>query len=99
MDNLTVKKYTLKKVSTSVTHKVDYEKELNQPQLEAVKQKDGSIFIDNSYKANGRGVYICNCDDCVRKAIKTRALNRAYKTEVSNTIYEDIENAYQSNKN
>lgn len=67
--------------------------------LRIVKQKDGSIFIDNSYNANGRGVYICNCDDCVRKAIKTRALNRAYKTEVSNTIYEDIENAYQSNKN
>ena len=45
MDNLTVKKYTLKKVSTAVTYKVDYEKELNQPQLEAVKQKDGSILV------------------------------------------------------
>ena len=45
MENLTVKKYTLKKVSTAVTYKVDYEKELNQPQLDAVKQKDGSILV------------------------------------------------------
>ena len=45
MDNLTVKKYTLKKVSTAAIYKVDYEKELNQPQLEAVKQKDGSILV------------------------------------------------------
>ena len=45
MENLTVKKYTLKKVATAVTYKVDYEKELNQPQLEAVKQKDGSILV------------------------------------------------------
>ena len=45
MENLTVKKYTLKKVSTAAIYKVDYEKELNQPQLEAVKQKDGSILV------------------------------------------------------
>ena len=45
MDNLTVKKHKLKKVSTAAVYKVDYEKELNQPQLEAVKQKDGSILV------------------------------------------------------
>lgn len=45
MDNLTVKKYTLKKVSTEVSYKVEYEKELNPPQLEAVRQKEGSILV------------------------------------------------------
>ena len=45
MDNLTVKKYTLKKVSTAVEYKINYEKELNPSQLEAVKQKDGAILV------------------------------------------------------
>jgi DNA helicase-2/ATP-dependent DNA helicase PcrA len=45
MENLTVKKYKLKKVTTDVVYKVDYEKELNPPQLEAVKQKGGSILV------------------------------------------------------
>lgn len=45
MENLTVKKYKLKKVETAVSYKVDYEKELNPPQLEAVKQKDGAILV------------------------------------------------------
>ena len=45
MENLTVKKYTLKKVSSDVIYKVDYEKELNPPQLEAVKQKEGSVLV------------------------------------------------------
>ena len=45
MDNLTVKKYTLKKVATDVVYKIDYEKELNPAQLEAVKQKEGSILV------------------------------------------------------
>ena len=45
MENLTVKKYTLKKVVTDVVYKIDYEKELNPAQLEAVKQKEGSILV------------------------------------------------------
>ena len=45
MDNLTVKKYTLKKVTTRAVYKIDYEKELNPRQLEAVKKKDGPILV------------------------------------------------------
>ncbi len=45
MDNLTVKKYKLKKVTTDVVYKVDYENELNPPQLEAVKQKEGAVLV------------------------------------------------------
>ncbi len=45
MDNVTVKKYTLKRVQTKAIYKVDYENELNKPQLEAVMQKDGSILV------------------------------------------------------
>lgn len=45
MDNLTVKKYTLKRVETKSVYKVDYEKELNPQQLDAVMQKEGSILV------------------------------------------------------
>lgn len=44
MDNLTTKKYVLKKVSTQIEYKIDYEKELNEAQLEAVLQKEGAIL-------------------------------------------------------
>lgn len=45
MDNVTVKKYTLKKVANDVVYKIDYEKELNPAQLDAVKQRDGAILV------------------------------------------------------
>ena len=45
MNSLTVKKYKLKKVTTDIVYKVDYEKELNPPQLEAVKQKEGTVLV------------------------------------------------------
>ena len=46
MENLTVKKYKLKKVSdTKKVYKIDYEKELNPAQLEAVLHRDGALLI------------------------------------------------------
>lgn len=45
MEKMTVKKYTLKKVTAEVNYKIDYEKELNPQQFEAVKQKDGAILV------------------------------------------------------
>ncbi len=44
MENLTTKKYVLKKTSSAVTYKIDYEKELNPAQLEAVIKQEGSIL-------------------------------------------------------
>ena len=38
-------KYVLKKQNTQSQYKIDYEKELNPAQLEAVKSKDGSILV------------------------------------------------------
>ncbi len=58
--------------------------------LRVVKTKDGEILIDKTGKANGRGAYICNSLQCFEKMIKTRALNRAFKTEVDYSIIESL---------
>lgn len=55
-----------------------------------VKNKSGEIKIDNSYKENGRGMYLCIDGDCINKAIKTKALNRSFKCTVDNKIYEEL---------
>ena len=58
--------------------------------IRIVKNKEGEIFIDLSGKANGRGAYICKSTECLRKAVKTKALNRAFKIEVSDEVYEKL---------
>lgn len=58
--------------------------------IRIVKNKDGEIFVDNTGKANGRGAYICATKECLEKAIKTRALNRAFKLEISEKVYNDL---------
>ena len=44
MENLTTKKYILKKTTSAVTYSIDYEKELNPAQLEAVLKTEGPIL-------------------------------------------------------
>ena len=58
--------------------------------IRIVKNKDGQIFLDPSGKANGRGAYICKDVECLKKAIKTKALNKTFKIEVPNEVYESL---------
>ena len=58
--------------------------------IRVVRGVDGSISIDKTQKVSGRGMYICNTQECISKAIKTRAVSRAFKKDVGNQIYEDL---------
>ena len=58
--------------------------------IRIVKNKEGEIFIDLTGKANGRGAYICKDCECLKKAIKSKALNRAFKMEVPDEVYEKL---------
>ena len=49
-----------------------------------VKTAEGAIGFDETGKMAGRGAYICKT--CLEKASKTHALNRAFKTQVDESI-------------
>ncbi len=63
--------------------------------LRIVKNKDGEIFVDKTGKANGRGAYVCKNRECFEKLKKTKALNRAFKCNVKDEIYERIGEAIE----
>jgi len=48
------------------------------------------ISIDKSGKANGRGAYICPDQNCLKKAWKSKNIERSLKKSVSEKIYEDL---------
>ena len=56
-----------------------------------VKSPEGAIGIDLKGKAPGRGAYICLSEQCLRKARKSRALERALETSIGGEIYERLE--------
>ena len=58
--------------------------------LRVVKNKDREIFVDKTGKANGRGAYVCKDRNCYQKLCKQKALNRAFKCEVPQEVYQKI---------
>ena len=50
------------------------------------------VVIDESYRKNGRGAYLCKNIDCVITAQKRKALSRALNGPVNNEFYEELIN-------
>lgn len=59
--------------------------------LRVVRNNEGAIRIDLTGKAAGRGAYICPKVDCLQRAKKSRALERAFEQKIEAVIYEQIE--------
>lgn len=45
--------------------------------IRVVRTSDGTVTLDRTGKANGRGAYLCRDAACLAKARKSRALERA----------------------
>lgn len=65
--------------------------------IRIVKNSEGVIFLDKTFKANGRGAYLCANETCLEKCIKTKALNRAFKCEIDLSVFENIKNDMNKN--
>ena len=50
--------------------------------LRIVKDGEGKIFIDFSSKASGRGAYICNDPECVKRLKQKKLLNKTFSCAV-----------------
>lgn len=62
--------------------------------LRIVKNKEGAIFLDFSGKAQGRGAYICDDENCIKKLRKQRLINKVFSCEVDEAVYSAIEEEY-----
>ncbi len=57
--------------------------------LRVVKTADG-FYIDETGKKNGRGAYICKDEACAKKLVKSRGLDKSFKTAVPIEFYQEI---------
>ena len=49
------------------------------------------ISIDMTGKKSGRGTYICKNTECLKKAMKTKGLDRSFRIKVSSDVYERLQ--------
>lgn len=62
--------------------------------LRVAKGPDGTIGLDFSGKAPGRGAYLCGKSECILKLKKQRLLNKAFSAEVPLEVYARIEEEF-----
>ena len=63
--------------------------------LRIVKNKDNIINVDESGKLSGRGAYICYDMECLEKAKKRKALEKALEIKIEDEIYEQMKNVIE----
>ena len=59
--------------------------------IRAVKSPEGEVSLDYTGKMPGRGAYICNNTDCIKKAVKSNALARVFKTRISDELINELQ--------
>lgn len=58
--------------------------------VRVVRSPEGSAVLDMTGKASGRGAYLCRCSECLKKAQKSRALERALGISIPDDIYHKL---------
>jgi len=59
--------------------------------IRAVRSPEGVVSLDFKGKMPGRGAYVCPDPECLKKARKSRALERAFETEIPAEVYDAME--------
>ena len=59
--------------------------------IRVVKPQEGEAHIDRTGKAQGRGAYVCDSIECLKKARKSRALERALDCAIEDQVFDALE--------
>ena len=59
--------------------------------LRVVKSPEGQVSLDFTGTKSGRGAYVCHDVECLRRARKSRALERAFSTAIPAEVYDAME--------
>ncbi len=59
--------------------------------IRVLKTPEGEFTLDSTGRKNGRGAYICPSMECVKKAKKSKGLDRSFKMAVPIQVYDTLE--------
>lgn len=58
--------------------------------IRIVRSPEGVFSLDGTGNSPGRGAYLCRSEKCLTQCVKKRLLNRVFKAEVPEEIYEAV---------
>ena len=67
------------------------ERKAKRDMIRVVRGTDGVVSLDFGGKMNGRGAYICPDMECLKKAIRSKALDRSLEVTIPEEVYERLQ--------
>ena len=67
------------------------ERKAKRDMIRVVRTKEGAVCLDFSGKLNGRGAYVCPQLECLKKAIRSKSLDRSLETAIPQQVYDRLE--------
>ena len=58
--------------------------------IRVVRSPEGAISLDFRGRAPGRGAYVCRSAECLKKAVRSRALERAFSAPIPSEVYDSL---------
>ena len=65
--------------------------------IRVVKSPEGEISLDKTGRSPGRGAYVCPSAECLKKARKTKRIERVFETSIPEEVYEALEKELEQN--
>ena len=59
--------------------------------IRVVRGTDGTVSLDFGGKMNGRGAYICPDMECLKKAIRSKSLDRSLEVTIPEEVYDRLQ--------
>ena len=59
--------------------------------IRVVRTPEGSVCLDFSGKMNGRGAYLCPDPECLKKALRSKALDRSLEVAIPEDVYDRLQ--------
>lgn len=71
------------------------EMKMKKDMMRVLKTPEGPVCLDKTGKKNGRGAYLCNDMECLKKARKNKGLERSLKMTIPAEVYDDLEREFE----
>lgn len=67
--------------------------------IRVVRSPEGAVGLDFGGKAPGRGAYVCRSSVCLKRAMRSRALERSLEIAIPEEVYIRLEKEMEAQEN
>ena len=75
------------------------ERKAKRDMIRVVRTTEGTVTLDFGGKLNGRGAYVCPDPECLKKAQRSKALERSLEVAIPDEVYQRLAKEMETGAN